>query len=75
MPDEGKEYLLYTRNPHCRVKLPDSTYFNVVKIDPLTGEEEDLGIINSHNDNGAWQYRQNLYKPTVFILRKENENL
>jgi aryl-phospho-beta-D-glucosidase BglC (GH1 family) len=67
---EGVEYLLYARNPHCRVKLPDNTRFTVTKINPLTGEETSLGVIDSHTDNAAWQYRLQLLEPTVFHLKK-----
>ncbi|MCB0687278.1 MAG: DUF4038 domain-containing protein, partial [Saprospiraceae bacterium] len=67
---EGETYLLYSRNPHCRVRLPGNTFFNVQMIDPLTGKKEDLGEINSTTDNNAWQYRKNLSQPAVFILRK-----
>lgn len=69
---EGEEYLVYTKNQHCRIVLPDHSLFHVTMIDPETGLETDLGIINTHDDNGAWQYRSHLFKPAVFILRKQN---
>ena len=72
LADEGKTYLLFTRNQHCRVQLPPNILFELLKIDPLSGEEESLGVIDSNVDNNAWQYRQNLNEPTVFYLRKLN---
>jgi hypothetical protein len=72
LADMGKTYLLYIRNPHCRIQLPANTQFNVLKIDPLSGKEESLGVIDSNVDNNAWQYREHIYQPTVFILKNIN---
>jgi hypothetical protein len=40
-------------------------------VNPQTGEAKALPDANSDIDNNAWQYRQNLTQPMVFILKRK----
>lgn len=70
MADEGKEYLIYTRLQHCRLKLDKGQKYSVRMLNPQTGETRTLPDADSDVDNNAWQYRQNLTQPMVFILKR-----
>lgn len=70
LANPGLEYLIYTRVQHCRVTLPPDQKYSVLMINPLTGRETTLPHADSNMDNSGWQYRQHLYQPTVFILKK-----
>jgi len=71
LADEGREYLIYTRLQHCRVRLPKGQQYTVTMINPQTGEARSLPDANSDLDNGAWQYRQNLVGNWVFLLKRK----
>ena len=66
-----QEYLIYSRLPHCRVKLPKGQKYAVTMTNPQTGETKQLPDADSDLDNGAWQYRQNLVGHWVFILKRK----
>jgi len=67
----GKEYLIYARLPHCRVKLPQGQKYQVWMIDPLTGKQEQLPDADTDVDNGSWQYRRSLSSDRVFLLKRK----
>jgi hypothetical protein len=70
LANPGKEYLIYTRVQHCRLQLGPNEKYSVTMIDPRTGETTKLPDADSNADMNAWQYRRNLEKPTVFILKR-----
>lgn len=70
LAEEGKQYLIYSRVQHCRLYLPAGQKYKVWKINPSTGETEQLADADSDVDNFAWQYRRNLEENTVFILKR-----
>ena len=70
LADEGKEYLIYSRLQHCRIKLGKGDKYSVTMINPQTGETTTLPDADSDYDNFAWQYRKNLVQPMVFILKR-----
>jgi hypothetical protein len=70
LANEGKEYLIYSRLQHCRVKLGKNEKYTVSMINPQTGEEVKLKDADSNLDNSAWQYRRNLSGFWVFILKR-----
>ncbi|MEZ4775588.1 MAG: DUF5060 domain-containing protein [Bacteroidia bacterium] len=71
LANPGDEYLIYTRVQHCRVKLAPGEKYSVRQINPRTGAETILPDADSDIDNRAWQYRQNLSEPQVFILKRK----
>ncbi|MFN8357349.1 MAG: DUF5060 domain-containing protein [Spirosomataceae bacterium] len=71
LANDGQEYLIYSRLQHCRIKLTKGQKYSVTMIDPQTGETTPLADANSDVDNNAWQYRRNLSKPMVFILKRK----
>lgn len=68
---EGHEYLIYSRIQHCRVKLPKGQTYRVTMLNPQTGESTPLPDVDSEADNAAWQYRQHLSQPMVFVLKRK----
>ncbi len=70
LAEEESQYLIYTRAQHCRLQLPHGQKYSVTKIDPQTGEKTSLPDANSDMDNNAWQYRQNLDRDMVFVLKR-----
>jgi hypothetical protein len=70
LANEGQEYLIYSRLQHCRVKLGKGQKYSVTMINPQTGESKLLPDADTDADNGAWQYRQNLTQPMVFVLKR-----
>jgi hypothetical protein len=70
LAEEGKQYIVYTRAQHCRVNLPPKQKYKVWKVNPWTGESEQLPDADSDVDNFAWQYRRNLEGQWVFILKR-----
>ncbi len=71
LANENSEYLIYSRLQHCRIKLPKGQKYSVLMINPQTGEEKNLADADSDVDNSAWQYRTNLEKDMVFILKRK----
>jgi Protein of unknown function (DUF4038)/Domain of unknown function (DUF5060) len=71
LADEGREYLLYSRVQHCRVRLPAGQKYSVTMINPQTGESKQLADADSSIDNNAWQYRRHLEGFWVFILKRK----
>jgi inosine-uridine nucleoside N-ribohydrolase len=71
LANEGKEYLIYTRLQHCRVKLPAGQRYSVTMIDPLTGAARALPDADADIDNYGWQYRYNLAGHWVFLLKRK----
>jgi Protein of unknown function (DUF4038)/Domain of unknown function (DUF5060) len=70
LANEGKEYLIYSRLQHCRIRLPANQKYTVIMINPQTGEEQKLADADSNLDNNAWQYRKSLSGFWVFILKR-----
>ena len=73
LAEPGKQYLVYSRIQHCRLKLPLNQNYSVLKINPRTGEKTDLGVINSNKAMGAWQYPKELKDDWAFILKRVDE--
>jgi hypothetical protein len=71
LANEGREYLIYSRLQHCRIRLSAAEKYSVVMINPQTGEVTQLPDADSNIDNNAWQYRKNLNQPMAFILKRK----
>lgn len=71
LANEAQEYLVYSRLQHCTLTLPKGQKYSVTMVNPQTGEAKALPDANSDIDNNAWQYRQNLTQPMVFILKRK----
>ncbi len=70
LAEVGKQYLVYSRLPRCRVALPRDLTFSVEMINPRTGEKTQLPDCKS-SDNGAWQYPKEMNEDWVFVLKKK----
>lgn len=72
LANEGVEYLIYSRLPHCRIKLSPGQRYSVKMINPQTGEETTLPDADTDLDSGAWQYRRHLTGHWVFVLKRRS---
>lgn len=70
LAEPGRQYLVYSRIHHCRLTLPYNQSYDVLMIDPRTGEETSLGRINTNKANGAWHYPKELRGDWAFVLRR-----
>ncbi|MDX2285275.1 MAG: DUF4038 domain-containing protein [Bacteroidia bacterium] len=70
LSDPGRQYLVYSRLPRCRVALPRDGVFSVTMHNPRTGEAVALPDCDGR-DNGAWNYPRELEEDWVFILRRK----
>lgn len=70
LAEPGKQYLVYSRIHHCRLKLPSGQDYSVTMINPRTGMKTDLGVINSDKALGGWQYPGELKDDYAFILKR-----
>jgi Protein of unknown function (DUF4038) len=67
-PENGT-YLLYTRLQHARLVLPQGEQYEVIMINPRTGEQQQLGA--EKIENYAWQYPYHLSDDWVFRLQRK----
>jgi hypothetical protein len=69
LAEEGKQYLVYSRLPYCRVTIPKGNVFSVTMFNPRTGEKKDLPA--SKENAEFWQYPNDLSGDWVFVLKKK----
>jgi hypothetical protein len=70
LAEPGKQYLVYSRLPHCRVTLEKGQPYQVRMINPRTGEETALPDVQAAH--GVWQYPRELADDWVFIIQAKN---
>lgn len=70
LAEPGKQYLIYSRLPYCRVTLQKGQPYEVQMINPRTGEETNLPDVSAAH--GIWQYPKELSDDWVFIIKAKN---
>jgi hypothetical protein len=68
LANPGKEYIVYSRLPNCRLILPPGCIFSVTMINPRTGEITPLK--DTHPELESWEYPKHLEGDWVFVLKK-----
>jgi len=70
LAEPGKQYLIYSRIQHCRLQLPPDQIYSVQMVNARTGEQSDLGLVNTNKGNRAFHYPKELKGDWAFILKR-----